>query len=128
MAGRALDSDFAAALVHDAVNRRESKAGAFPVLLGGEEGFEDVVQSFLVHARTVVGKRDTHKTSACAAHGSNRGRSHGRIEGADTDGATVGHGVARAGSEGHHNLVHLNRTHLYVAKAIFHLSCQASGL
>src|SRR5260370_31566357 len=99
MGARTLDSDFAAALVHDAVNRRESKAGAFPVLLGGEEGFEDVVQSFLVHAGTVIVKRDAHKTSACAAHECKRCRRHGTTEGAATDAATVGHGVARVGNK-----------------------------
>src|SRR5260370_7535061 len=121
MAGRALDSDFAAALVHDAVNRRESKAGAFPVLLGGEEGFEDVVQSFLVHAGTVIGKRDAHKTSACAAHGCTRSRRHGRIEGADTHGPTLPHPAPRLPTKAPPNLPPLTPPPLYVPPALFHL-------
>src|SRR5579885_1793068 len=54
-AGLAVYGDVAATLFHDPVDGRESEAGAFPRLLGGEERLEDLCERFAVHAAPVIG-------------------------------------------------------------------------
>ncbi len=56
--GDALGGDEAAALSDDAVDRRQAEPGSLALLLGGEEGLEDVRQGLLVHADAAVRNRE----------------------------------------------------------------------
>ena len=60
MSGLAGRGNVSPALRHDAVNGRKAEARAFRLVLGGEERFEDMGQSFLIHAaaRVLDGKHD----------------------------------------------------------------------
>src|SRR3989454_791412 len=55
VAGFAVHPDVAVALFHDAVHRSETEPGSFALLLGGEEGLEDVALRLGVHAGARVG-------------------------------------------------------------------------
>ncbi len=46
----AVDRDTAAVLLHDAVDRRQAESGAAALVLGGEEGLEEVRLCLGVHA------------------------------------------------------------------------------
>src|SRR3989442_4506920 len=60
LTGLATRGNVSPALRHDAVNSRKAEARAFRLFLGGEERFEDMGQSFLIHAapRVLDGKHD----------------------------------------------------------------------
>ncbi len=44
--------------LHDAVDNGEPQAGPLSYFLGGEEGIEDMLPGFLVHAKARVGDRE----------------------------------------------------------------------
>src|SRR5579883_2152267 len=54
-AGLAVYGAVAATLFQDPVDSRQSEAGAFPRLLGGEERLEDVCERFAFQAAPVIG-------------------------------------------------------------------------
>ena len=67
LAGRALDVDVRAVALRDAVDHRESQAGA-ALALGGEERLEAAAPRVLVHADAAVGDLDEHaRTSSPVA-------------------------------------------------------------
>src|SRR5260370_761883 len=66
-AGLAVDGEIAAALLDDAVHRRETEPGAFAALLGGEERLEDARLDGLLHADTVVADRQHHVAARLGA-------------------------------------------------------------
>jgi hypothetical protein len=56
----AFDIDRAAGLLDDAVDHRQSEAGAAAFLLGGEKRLEDAAEGFRAHAGARIGDRHPH--------------------------------------------------------------------
>src|SRR3546814_19930692 len=60
LAQLALDIDRPARLLGEAIDHRKTEAGAFADILGGEEGFEHLLQYFVRDAAAAVGDRAQH--------------------------------------------------------------------
>ncbi len=105
----AVDPDVSPTLLDDAKDRREPEAGAFALLLRGEEGLEDPCLRFAAHPDAGVAHRDSHV----------RAREHSgvfhlvvviHLDVRRLDGqlAAIGHGVARIDREVHQKLLDLS--------------------
>src|SRR5271170_290735 len=108
-AGLALDEDVTAALLDDAVDSGESEAGAFAILLGGEERLEDAGLSFAVHALAGVanGNHDVRAVFDESIFGV-VGIVESDAGGANADFAAVRHGVLGIDHEIHDDLLELS--------------------
>src|SRR3546814_21056497 len=60
LAQLALDIDRPARLLGEALDHRKTEAGAFADILGGEDGFEHLLQYFGRDAAAAVGDREQH--------------------------------------------------------------------
>src|SRR4029077_13502587 len=90
----AIDLDRAAALLNDAVHRRQSEAGPVAGAFGGEERLEDVSRGLGVHAAAGIADRQLHPPPAIGLD----------IRQNDADLTAAGHRVARVDGEVHQDL------------------------
>ena len=107
LAPLAVDPDVPAALVHDAVHRGEPEPRALALLLGGEEGLEEVRLHVRVHADARVRHLEHHVRARLDPDPRRlvlADRAIGRLDGQP---AAVRHGVARVDGEVQEHLLDL---------------------
>ncbi len=113
----AVHPDMATGLLHDAVHHRQAQAGALPLLLGREEGLEDLGQDLLLDP--AAGVADGQHHVAARRHGLVSGgmaRVQLGVGGLDAQQSPVGHGVPGVHAQVHHHLLQLPRVGLHPAE------------
>ena len=119
LSGLALDDDLPAALLHDAVDRRQAEARSLPELLRREEGLEEAALQLRGNAAPGIRDRDRDLRPQFLPGG--LVEVHGfrgvEVPGADRDPTAVRHGVARIQREVHDDVLELAGVHLHPARA-----------